>query len=88
MREIYYNSLFTWADDGVSNIDVETVALHEAGHGLSQAHFGKLIQTTSNGKFHFAPRAVMNAGYTGPQRALAGTDHAGHCSIWADWPNN
>ncbi len=88
IREIYYSSLFLWADDGTSNIDVETVALHEAGHGLSQAHFGKLIQTTSNGQFHFAPAAVMNAGYTGPRRALTGTDNGGHCSNWADWPNN
>lgn len=88
IREIYYSSLFLWADDGASNIDVETVALHEAGHGLSQAHFGKLIQTTANGQFHFAPAAVMNAGYTGPRRGLLGTDNGGHCSNWSSWPNN
>ena len=87
-REIYYADGFTWFDDGVSNIDVETVALHEAGHGLSQAHFGKLFSTDKNGKFHFAPQAVMNAGYTGPQRSLLGTDNGGHCSIWGSWPNN
>jgi hypothetical protein len=85
-REILYNNAFAWAING--NIDVETVALHESGHGLSQAHFGTLFQTTSNGKFHFAPRAVMNAGYTGVQQNLRGTDNGGHCSIWASWPNN
>ena len=85
-REILYNDAFVWNIN--ANIDVETVALHESGHGLSQAHFGKLFQTTENGKFHFAPRAVMNAGYTGVQQALAGTDNSGHCSIWGSWPNN
>jgi hypothetical protein len=85
-REILYNNAFAWQING--NIDVETVALHEAGHGLSQNHYGKLFQTDSNGKFHFAPRAVMNAGYTGVQQGLAGTDNAGHCSIWGSWPNN
>ncbi|MFQ6112957.1 MAG: hypothetical protein ACE5NG_02580 [bacterium] len=86
--EIYYSNAYTWADDGVSNIDVETVALHEAGHGLDQGHFGGLFRTEANGKFHFDPRAVMNAGYTGPQRSLTGTDIGGHCSIWGSWPNN
>ena len=85
-REIYYNDAFSWAIGG--NIDVETVALHEAGHGLSQAHFGKLSRTDSNGKFHFAPQAVMNAGYTQVQQTLLGTDNAGHCSSWGSWPNN
>ncbi len=85
-RDIYYNDEFSWAIG--SNIDVETVALHETGHGLSQAHFGKLFLTESNGKFHFAPRAVMNAGYTGIQTAIGRTDRAGHCSNWSMWPNN
>lgn len=85
-RDIYYNDEFSWAIG--NNIDVETVVLHEAGHGLSQAHFGKLFQTKSNGKFHFAPRAVMNAGYTGIQTSIRRTDRAGHCSNWSQWPNN
>src|SRR4029453_125442 len=34
-REILYNDRFVWRTDG-GNIDVETVALHESGHGLSQ----------------------------------------------------
>jgi hypothetical protein len=85
-REILYHDAFAWNING--NIDVETVALHESGHGLSQAHFGTLFQTPSNGKFHFSPRSVMNAGYTGVQQNLAGSDNAGHCSIWGSWPNN
>jgi len=86
-REIYYHPSFSWADDGVSNVDVETVALHEIGHGLSQAHFGKVfIDKKANIKF--APRAVMNAVYVSPQRTLLGTDNGGHCGNWAQWPNN
>jgi hypothetical protein len=84
-REIYYNDQFVWQIN--ADIDVETVALHEAGHGLSQAHFGKLFGTFSNLKLHFAPRAVMNAGYTGVQQKLTGTDNAGHCTSWGSWPN-
>ncbi len=87
-REIYYNDAFPWAADGANNFDVETVALHEAGHGLSQGHFGKIFRTASNGKLHFAPLAVMNASYSGIQRTIGKTDNAGHCSNWGAWPNN
>lgn len=92
-REIYYNDGFTWVNDpndvpGNGLFDLETVALHEAGHGLSQAHFGKAFITTSNGKLHFAPLAVMNAGYIVGQQNLKGTDVSGHCSNWASWPRN
>jgi hypothetical protein len=87
LREIYYNNNFPWATNG-ANFDVETVALHEAGHGLSQGHFGKIFRTLKNGKLHFAPLAVMNAAYSQVQQALTGTDNGGHCSIWAAWPNN
>ena len=86
-REIYYNDAFNWVTDG-DGIDLETVSLHEAGHGLSQGHFGKLFRTESNEKFHFAPRALMNAGYTGVPRSVEKTDKAGHCSNWSNWPNN
>jgi hypothetical protein len=88
-REIYYNNNeeFEWTIDlDYPIIDVETVVLHETGHGLSQGHFGTLFRTDANGKFHFAPRAVMNAGYTGMQQDLTGTDLGGHCSIWGAWP--
>jgi hypothetical protein len=84
-REIYYNNNFTWQINGT--YDVETIALHEFGHGLSQAHFGDIFRTPSNGKLQFSPRAVMNAAYSGVQQQLTGTDNGGHCSIWASWPN-
>ena len=86
-REIYYDPSFSWADDGVTNIDVETVALHEAGHGLSQGHFGKVF-FDKKGNLKFGAEAVMNAVYVGPRRGLKGTDNGGHCSNWAQWPNN
>lgn len=82
-REIYYDPSFAWGDG--TNIDVETVALHEAGHGLSQAHFGTV--SVKNGQLKLAPAAVMNAIYGGVRTSLAGTDNGGHCSNWANWPN-
>lgn len=85
-REIYYNDRFLWKTNG-SSYDIETVSLHESGHALSQGHFGKAFRTLANGELHFAPRSVMNAAYSGVQRALASTDHAGHCSNWSSWPN-
>lgn len=86
-REIYYDPSWNWFDDGVSNIDVESVALHEIGHGLSQAHFGTIAFNPA-GALIISPLAVMNAGYTGPQQNLKGSDDGGHCSNWAEWPNN
>lgn len=90
IKEIYYNTTdFTFGIDSDFPIDVETVALHEAGHGLSQAHFGQLFATpTDSGPFDFffAPRAVMNAGYTGIQQTITNSDLAGHCANWGDWP--
>ena len=86
-REIYYNDNFSWGIDTNNLIDIETVALHEAGHGLSQGHFGEIFRNPA-GKVRFAPRAVMNAAYSGVQQELTGTDIAGHCSIWASWPEN
>ena len=85
-REIYYNDKFSWnKGDG---IDVETVALHEAGHGLSQAHFGKVFRTDDNPKIHFAPRNVMNASYSGVQTAIDKTYNGPHFADWRQWPNN
>jgi len=84
-REIYYNDNFSWANG--STYDVETVSLHEMGHGLSQAHFGTAFRDAGAGKLHFSPRAVMNAAYSGVQTEIGKTDNAGHCSIWASWPN-
>ena len=88
-REIFYDPSWIWADNGnaASGIDVESVAVHEAGHGLSQAHFGK-IWLKNDGSLKASPKAVMNALYAGPYRVLAGTDNGGHCSNWGNWPNN
>lgn len=96
-REIYYNNYFEWSLDGPAwndpEIDVETIVLHETGHGLSQAHFGKMFVDASDkvppypvSHLHFAPRAVMNSVYWDTQRELLGTDVGGHCSIWGRWP--
>ena len=87
---ITYSSDFVWGIDTNTFplIDVETVALHEMGHGLGQAHFGTAFLTLSNGMVHFAPRSVMNAAYSGLQQGLTGTDRAGHCSMFGSWPNN
>jgi hypothetical protein len=89
-KEFYYNNWFPWGINTTGYpIDVESIVLHEVGHGLSLDHFGKLFRTPSNGKLHFAPEAVMNAGYTGRiHQELFGTDIASFCSIWAHWPNN
>lgn len=86
LREIYYNDNFFWGDG--NQVDVESIALHEMGHGLSQGHFGKAF-IKNQGSLQFAPMAVMNAGYFGgSQTELKGTDNAGHCGIWSNWPNN
>ena len=85
-REIYYDPSFTWRNDG-GNIDVQTVSLHEQGHGLSQAHFGTVYRK-NDGTIQAAPRAVMNALYAAPLRELQGSDTAGHCGNWAVWPIN
>jgi hypothetical protein len=85
-REIYYNDAFNWGI-GIRFFDIESVVLHEVGHGLSLGHFGKIFRTKNN-KLHFAPRAVMNAIYYNILHALLGTDNASFCSLWAAWPNN
>ena len=90
-REIYYSVAFSWADDGSTNFDVESIALHELGHGLSQGHFGTVAVVqigTPKARWNISPRAVMNAIYISPHRELDGSDNGGHCSIWAQWPMN
>jgi hypothetical protein len=85
-REIYYSDDWPWGIDAdYPMIDVESVALHETGHGLSQAHFGRQFRTPGSGRIHSTPRAVMNAGYIGLQQDLRGTDIAGHCGLWSSW---
>lgn len=95
IKEIYMNDGFNWQDVpndelGSGEYDYETVILHEAGHGLSQGHFGKAFRDNGKdgGKLHFAPYALMNAGYTIGQRDITSTDNGGHCSNWGQWPNN
>ncbi|HET7179760.1 MAG TPA: hypothetical protein VFI14_08550 [Chryseosolibacter sp.] len=85
-REIYFNDAFHWADG--DHYDVETVALHESGHALSQEHFGTAFADAGTGALHFSPRAVMNAAYSGIQTTIGASDNAGHCSLWSDWPAN
>jgi hypothetical protein len=86
-REIYYDPSRPWRDDNVNNIDVQTVAVHESGHGLSQAHFGK-VWLKNDSTLAASPRAVMNALYAGPFRLFTGTDVGGHCGNWESWPTN
>lgn len=94
VREIYMNDGFNWQDapndviDDNDIFDYQTVLLHEAGHGLSQGHFGKAFRSGGNNKLHFSPYALMNAWYSIGQREIIATDSAGHCSNWAEWPNN
>jgi hypothetical protein len=84
-REVYYDPSWTWSVDG-SAFDIETIALHENGHSLSQGHFGSIVIGKKGLRAN--PRAVMNAIYGGELRSLKGTDNGGHCGMWANWPNN
>ncbi len=85
-REIYFDPSYSWTNDGITGIDVETIAVHEIGHGLSQAHFGKVSIDVKKNRMKITPRAVMNAYYLESYRILQSTDLAGHYSIWSTWP--
>jgi hypothetical protein len=86
-KEMWFNNDFTWTTSGLgSDIDVETVALHEIGHAFEIGHFGKIFRTASNLTLHVAPRAVMNAAILGTLRSPLGTDNAAFCGNWASWP--
>lgn len=101
-REIYYDALcqactpltfWNWEiDDGLNepgqDIDIESIVLHESGHGLSQAHFGIGFTTHDGTILHQTSNSVMAAAYAGPRTDLQGTDSGGHCSNWANWPNS
>jgi hypothetical protein len=83
-REIYYNRGFPWGTGGNdSNVDIQTVAIHESGHAFGLAHFGKIF-LKSDGALQFAPKAIMNAGYVFEDRTIRGTDNASFCQIWAN----
>lgn len=90
LKEVYYNDGFAWGIDtgNGDDIDVQSVALHENGHSFDLAHFGRIFGTFGNGKIHLAPRAVMNAAYSGQQQEFSGSDLAGHCSLFGSWPNH
>lgn len=100
IREIYYNEDFPWANnpndvtfDGT--VDLESVALHEMGHGLSQAHFGEgffqdrnhdgIVPNAPN-EIITVPSAIMNAAHTVAHRTVTDSDKGGHCSNWGAWP--
>lgn len=98
-REIYFDAIcqacvpvtfWNWEiDDGIDEpgreIDIESITLHEAGHGLSQAHFG-IGFVRFDGTLYETSDAVMAAAYAGPRIDLQGADQGGHCSNWASWP--
>jgi hypothetical protein len=86
-KEVWYNDNFAWTLSGLGdNIDVETVALHENGHALELAHFGRISLTKANLRLHVAPRAVMNAVILGTLRSPLGTDNASYCETFENWP--
>lgn len=87
LKEVWYNNDFTWTTTGTGGIDVETVALHENGHGLELGHFGRIAANLRTGKLTVSPRAVMNAAILGVLRTPLGTDIAGYCGNFSSWPN-
>lgn len=93
-RELYYNDQYEWADNGLEGLqpngtrifDFPSVAIHEAGHGVSLAHFGNI--GVKNGSLFVSPKSIMNAIYGGTLREPLGRDKGSLCSNWAQWPNN
>ncbi len=87
LKEIWYNDAFAWSTSGGPGTDVETVALHEEGHGLELGHFGRIAVNAKTGKLIVSPRAVMNAFILGTQRSPLGSDNGAYCGNWAAWPH-
>ena len=83
-REIYFNRRFGWNTNlSSNNVDIQSVAVHEAGHAYGLAHFGKVF-IDNTGTIKYAPQAIMNAVYVAPFRTLTGTDNASFCHAWAN----
>lgn len=80
--ETYYNATVTWGIG--TNVDVESIALHETGHALGHRHFGNTF-VRKDGTLDTTPMAVMNPVYAGARHKLHGTDRGLHCSRWASW---
>jgi hypothetical protein len=64
-----------YLDTALPGVDVETVALHEAGHALGLGHFGP------------PPNAVMDPYYEGIDQEPSSVDNAGLSALWRSWPN-
>lgn len=89
LKEIWYNDRFQWSTNGTpGTVDIESVALHENGHALGFAHFGRLAINNASNKLIVAPKAVMNASYLGAQRELLGTDKASYSNVYGSWPKD
>lgn len=87
LKEVWYNNEFDWTLTGLGgDADAETVALHENGHALELGHYGKIFGTISNLTLHVSPRAAMNAVILGTLRAPLGSDNAGFCGNFGNWP--
>ena len=86
-KEISYNRRFAWGTGGnESNIDIQSVAIHESGHAFALGHFGKVTVDLDTFEFHYSPKAIMNAVYVQEDRRILGTDIGSFCSIWARSP--
>ena len=88
--EIYFNDLYFWGDatgveeaDFYRMIDLETVALHEAGHSFGLGHFGVFFQ--NHGGWHLAPLNIMSRAYLGVYRQIDNTPRGAFCSIYGWW---
>ncbi len=80
-REIFYNNRFAWSVSGESDeIDLESVALHEAGHGFSMGHYGTVF--SGNNTYMVKPLAVMNQIYTGIRRTPYPIDKVLLTGVW------